>query len=232
MNYRKLGLIGAMAEEVDKMIEHMDQKSSSTRAGIEFVEGHLHGSEVVVVKCGVGKVNAAVCTQLLIDQFGADAIIFTGVAGALHPELNIGDIVISTECMQHDMDASALGFERGVIPFASRSIFPSDEQLVQLAYECSNQLFPGRVRQGRIVSGDQFIADRDQVKVLHEQLHGVCTEMEGAAVAQVCSMNAIPHVIIRSMSDRANGDAPANFQEFCQQAADHSYQIIERMLLS
>lgn len=226
----KIGLIGAMVEEVELIIRHMNNQSSSTKAGIEFHEGTLHGCQVVTVKCGVGKVNAAICTQILIDTYKVDSIIFTGVAGALHPDLDIGDIVISSECMQHDMDVTALGFELGTIPFAPVSVFPSDPKLAQLAFECSKQLFGERVRQGRILSGDQFIADREEVQRLHRQLQGICTEMEGAAVAQVCSMNQIPHVIIRSMSDKANGHAPANFQQFCTQAAEHSYRIVDRML--
>lgn len=228
----KIGLIGAMVEEVDKIIQHMDRRTTIIKAGLQFYEGRIHQHEVVVVQCGVGKVNAAVCSQIMIDQFHTDLVLFTGVAGALHPALDIGDIVVSTECMHHDMDATALGFARGEIPYAPISVFPSDEHISALAYECSQQLFPGRVRRGRIVSGDQFIADRDEVRMLHEELDGVCTEMEGAAVAQVCHMNSIPHVIIRSMSDRANGDAPANFQQFCILAADHSYQIIECILRS
>src|SRR5690606_36952384 len=148
-------------------------------AGIVFVEGTIQGRQAVLCKCGVGKVNAAVCTQLLIDRFRVDAIIFTGVAGALDPSFSLGDIVISKECMQHDMDVSALGDGRGMIPYQDVSIFPADERLVAAALSAGSQC-EGKAVTGRVLSGDQFIANRDTVRLLHEELQGACTEMEGA----------------------------------------------------
>ncbi|MDF2663667.1 MAG: 5-methylthioadenosine/adenosylhomocysteine nucleosidase, partial [Paenibacillus sp.] len=226
------GLIGAMAEEIERIEERLTNEKVTDKAGIRFMEGTFCGKSVVLCRSGVGKVNAAVCTQLLIDQFGVDAIIFTGVAGALDPALDIGDIVISSDCMQHDMDASALGFPRGTIPFADTSVFPADQALVKLAVQAGEQQESGRIVCGRVLSGDQFIADRDTVKLLHEQLGGTCTEMEGSAVAQVCAMNGIPYVVIRSMSDKADGSAHVNFAEFTVKAADRSYAIVERMVSS
>jgi len=227
----KIGLIGAMVEEIRLMEEKLEQETVTVKAGIRFMEGTLNGKPVVLCKSGVGKVNAAVCTQILIDRFGADAVIFTGVAGALDPSLDIGDVVVSTECVQHDMDASPLGFPRGTIPFADTSVFPADPELVRLAYEASKALPGGRVLKGRVLSGDQFVADRETVRRLHEELQGVCVEMEGAAVAQVCAMNGVPYVVIRSMSDKADGSAHVNFAEFAVQAANRSCQIVNRMLL-
>jgi adenosylhomocysteine nucleosidase len=160
-----------------------------------------------------------------------DAIVFTGVAGALDPSLDIGDIVISTDCMQHDMDVTALGFPRGIIPFQDTSIFVSDPLLKKVAFEASVKLFSEKAKLGRILSGDQFIADREKVNALHNELDGACTEMEGAATAQVCVSNDTAFVIIRSMSDKANGLAPDNFTEFTKQAAFHSFQIVEEMLV-
>lgn len=174
--------------------------------------------------------NAAACTQILIDRFGVDAIIFTGVAGALDPTLNIGDIVISSDCQQHDMDASPLGFARGVIPFADRSVFPADERLIKLAAEAGESVAEGRVLIGRVLSGDQFIADRELVRKLHTEMGGACIEMEGSAVAQVCAMNGLPYVVIRSMSDKADGSAHVNFAEFTVKAADRSFRIVEQMI--
>jgi adenosylhomocysteine nucleosidase len=227
MSYGKIAIIGAMKEEIELLINHMDGVTENVKAGITFREGSFLGKQVVVCKSGVGKVNAAVTTQILIDQFGAEAVLFTGVAGALHPELNIGDIVISSECMQHDMDVTALGFPRGVIPYEETSIFPADAGLLQLAAASGERLFHGRVKEGRVLSGDQFVSSREVVGDLHRELGGMCTEMEGAAVAQVCSMNAIPYVVIRSMSDKADGSAHVNFAEFTQQASDNSYRMIE-----
>jgi adenosylhomocysteine nucleosidase len=230
MRYGKIGIIGAMLEEVELIQQKMRVEKSVHRAGIQFIEGSFCGKDIVVCKSGVGKVNAAMCTQALIDFFEVDAVVFTGVAGALDPSLNIGDIVISTDCMQHDMDVTALGFSRGIIPFEETSIFVSDSNLSKFAYDASAKLFPGKVKVGRVLSGDQFIASRDKVEELFKELDGICTEMEGAATAQVCVTNQIAFVIIRSMSDKANGSAPDNYAEFMTQAALRSYQIVEEML--
>jgi adenosylhomocysteine nucleosidase len=230
MAYGKLGLIGAMNEEIELLLKHMEQVTETTKAGIRYAEGRFFGKQAVVCRSGVGKVNAAVCTQILIDRFGVEAVIFTGVAGALDPGLNIGDIVVSTECVQHDMDVTALGFPRGVIPYEQTSVFKADSELLRRAYESSTRLFAGRTKKGRILSGDQFIADRNLVRQLHEELNGTCTEMEGAAVAQVCSMNGVPFVILRSMSDKADGSAHVNFDEFKVRASENSYRIVEDMV--
>jgi adenosylhomocysteine nucleosidase len=230
MNQSAIGLIGAMQEEVALIIEQLVQRQTTIKAGIEFHEGLFLQKKVVVCKSGVGKVNAAVCTQILIDTFEVQSIIFTGVAGALHPDLNIGDIVISADCMQHDMDVTALGFPKGIIPFDEVSIFKADLNLQELAFNSSTKLFNGKTMQGRILSGDQFIASRDKVKQLFEDMEGTCTEMEGAAVAQVCSMNTLPFVIIRSMSDKADGSAHMNFAEFTTLASRHSFMIVEEMV--
>ena len=230
MSYHKIGLIGAMNEEIELLLGDLQQSKRSERAGITFYEGVFHGKEVVLCKSGVGKVNAAVTTQILIDTFGVDSILFTGVAGALHPDLNIGDIVVSTVCKQHDMDVRALGFERGVIPYQERSTFEAAPDLVEKAREACERLFQGRYRLGAVLSGDQFVASRELVQELCETMDGACTEMEGAAVAQVCDMHRVPFVVIRSMSDRADGSAHVNFAEFTIQAAKHSYQIIDDIL--
>ncbi|MCR8641837.1 5'-methylthioadenosine/adenosylhomocysteine nucleosidase [Paenibacillus sp. N1-5-1-14] len=223
----QIALIGAMNEEIELLLQAMDNVTQTKRAGIVFHTGIFHGKNVVVCRTGVGKVNAAVCTQILIDTFEVKSIIFTGVAGALDPELNIGDIVVSKECMQHDMDVTPLGFARGIIPYEEISIFQADPQLVELALASSSRLFPGRSKHGRVLSGDQFVASREVVSQLHTELEGTCTEMEGASVAQVCSMNEIPFVIIRSMSDKADGSAHVNFGEFTVQASRNSFRMIE-----
>lgn len=229
MAYSKIGIIGAMAEEIELLHKHVEVASEFTKAGITYYEGTFHGKSVIFCKSGVGKVNAAVCTQLLLDA-GASCVLFTGVAGALDPSLNIGDIVVSTSCIQHDMDVTPLGFAKGVIPFHPNSDFQADSQLVQLAYEASERLFPGRSLKGKVLSGDQFIASRETVEMLHQTLDGACAEMEGAAVAQVCDMNNIPFVVIRSMSDKADGSAHVNFAEFTVEASTNSYRIIDEII--
>jgi len=230
LQYRTIGLIGAMDEEVERFLGRMEGEKETVKAGIRFREGEWNGKRVIVCKCGVGKVNAAVCTQILIDTFGVEAIVFTGVAGALHPELNIGDIVVSTDCLQHDMDVTPLGFAKGQIPFSDESVFPASEDLIRAALEAGESLFPGLTRSGRVLSGDQFVANRETVAALHREHEGVCVEMEGAAVAQVCRLNGTPFVILRSMSDKADGSAHVNFPEFTKLAAERSAAIVERML--
>jgi adenosylhomocysteine nucleosidase len=229
MAFNKIGIIGAMAEEIELLHQHVDNPSLTTKAGIDYYEGKLHGKSIIFCKSGVGKVNAAVCTQILLDM-GADCVLFTGVAGAVAPQLNIGDIVISTSCIQHDMDCSPLGFARGTIPFHPRSEFAADAGLVELAVAARGKLFAGRSLKGIVLSGDQFIASRETVKLLHETFQGACAEMEGASVAQVCDMNQIPFVIIRSMSDKADGSAHVNFSEFTVTASNNSFQMIDEMV--
>lgn len=230
MTWNKIALIGAMNEEIELLVAHMTDIRETVKAGITFREGTYFGKNVVVCRTGVGKVNAAVTTQILIDQFGVEAVIFTGVAGALDPELQIGDLVISTECVQHDMDVTALGFPRGVIPYAENSVYAADSKLVDLAVASGEKLFADKVKKGRVLSGDQFIASREVVANLYQELNGVCVEMEGSSVAQVCTMNAIPYVVLRSMSDKADGSAHVNFAEFTVIASENSYKMVEDMV--
>lgn len=229
MTFGTVGIIGAMREEVELLHRHVQVDGTWTKAGITYTEGVLHGRRVIFCRSGVGKVNAAVCTQILIDG-GADCVLFTGVAGALDPELEVGDIVISATCQQHDMDVTPLGYPRGVIPFQEHSEFAADPQLVELARQAGEALFPGRCRTGKVLSGDQFIASRRTVHELYETMGGACAEMEGAALAQVCVMNGVPFVVIRSMSDKADGGAPESFEAFTVEAANRSFQLIEAMI--
>lgn len=230
MNVKKYAIIGAMKEEIELLVQHMDHVTKTTKAGIVYHEGVFYGKQAVVCMTGVGKVNAAVCTQILIDTFGVEAVIFTGVAGALDPQLEIGDLVVSSECMQSDMDVTALGFPLGTIPYQETSIFKADARLVELAMQSCERLFPGKAKLGRVLSADKFITNREEVSHLHQELGGLCTEMEGAALAQVCAMNDVPYVVIRSMSDKADGSADVNFAEFTSLAANHSYRIVEDMM--
>ncbi len=229
----KIGMIGAMDEEIALYLEAMNGVKETTRAGITYYEGEMEGKSVVLCKSGVGKVNAAVTTQMLIDGFQVDRVIFTGVAGAVHPDLNIGDIVVSTDCMQHDIDVTALGFQPGQIPFTDRWVWEADADLQKLAIEAGKDLEAGvNVVSGRILSGDQFVASREKVQWLHDQFNAHCTEMEGAAVGQVCAMNGVPFVVVRSMSDKADGSAHVNFVEFTKLASQRSYAIVAKMLRS
>jgi adenosylhomocysteine nucleosidase len=230
-NAMRVGIIGAMDEEIALYLEAMQETKAETKAGITYYEGVLEGRDVVLCKSGVGKVNASVCTQILIDRFQVERVIFTGVAGAVHPALNIGDIVVSTDCVQHDIDVTPLGFQPGQIPFTDRWIWEADPQLIQLAVKAGEQVDEGvSVVTGRILSGDQFVADREKVQWFYRQFAAHCTEMEGAAVGQVCAMNNVPFVIVRCMSDKADGSAHVNFTEFTKLASKRSFEIVSNML--
>lgn len=229
MSNQKIGIIGAMNEEIELLHQQVKKASHFVKAGISFYEGHFCGKDVIFCKSGVGKVNAAVCTQAMLDA-GATSILFTGVAGALDPKLAIGDIVISSSCIQHDVDVTPLGFKRGEIPYQARSEYVADKTLVRLAQEAGENLFPGRCLVGKVLSGDQFIASRSVVDDLYHTFSGACAEMEGAAVAQVCDMNETPFVVIRSMSDKADGSAHVNFAEFTIQASEHSFLMIQEII--
>lgn len=227
----RIGIIGAMDEEIGLYLEAMETSETVVKAGIQYHTGKLEGIDVVLVKSGVGKVNASVCTQILIDRFNVEQIIFTGVAGAVHPDLTIGDIVVSSDCLQQDMDVTPLGFAPGQIPYTDKWTWEADQKLVDLAMEASKQVNgEGRVVSGRILTGDQFIADPAKVAALYEKFNGACIEMEGAAVAQVSTMNDVPFVIVRSMSDKADGSAHVNFAEFTHLASRRSYEIVLQML--
>jgi adenine phosphoribosyltransferase/5'-methylthioadenosine/S-adenosylhomocysteine nucleosidase len=223
------GIMGAMQEEIDLYLVELGGCSEKTLSGLTFFSGSLAGKEVVVVKSGVGKVNAGMCAQTLINSFGVSSVIFTGVAGALNPELGIKDIVISRDSMQHDMEAKGLGFEHGQIPFTGLRIFSASPELRKAALAAAQSLSLNVV-EGRILTGDQFITDAAKAAFLRKEFGGDCVDMESAAVAHVCALNGIPHVIIRSVSDRADHSAPVDFPEFCKEASKNSFRLVRHML--
>lgn len=226
-----VGIIGAMDEEVLTLKERMHIQEVRSIASLEFYIGKLNEASVVVVMGGIGKVNAALCTQVLIDCFHVDAIINTGVAGALSNQLEIGDVVISSDALQHDMDATAFGYPLGQIPRMDTFSFAADEHLISIAKKATDVLPQSvGVYTERIVSGDYFVADPKKKAWLIDKFNGFCTEMEGAAIAQVAHINKIPFVIIRSISDKADASAEMNFDEFVQKAANHSCKMICKML--
>ncbi len=186
---------------------------------------------MILCKSGVGKVNAALTTQILIDKYEITHLLFTGVAGAVDHTLDVGDLVVSTSAMHHDIDASPLGFKRGEVPmYEDSSDFKADENLVRLAVKAAKEVTNKHVVQGRVMSGDQFIADSEYVQSLRNDFDGACVEMEGAAVAQVAVMNQVPYVIIRSISDKANGEASMSFSEFTELASEQSHILVSRLL--
>lgn len=226
-----IGIIGAMDEEVSRLKENMQVKKVEKKACMEFFEGDLAGKDVVIVRSGIGKVNAGICTQILVDDFGVDAVINTGVAGSLRNEINIGDIVLSTDALQHDMDATGFGYEPGVIPRMKDSVFVADEKLCSLAKEVNESVNTEIATfEGRIVSGDQFISDHEKKEQLVNTFQGYCTEMEGAAIAQVCYLNQIPFLIIRAISDKADNSATMDYGEFEVKAIEHTVKLLTGMM--
>lgn len=224
---KTIGIIGAMEVEVAQLKEAMQQQELLQRAGMDFCRGILEGHEVVVVKSGVGKVNAAVCTQILADEFEVDAIVNTGIAGSLKPEINIGDIVISTDVVHHDMDATGFGYPLGQVPQMNVFSFAASETLRETAREvCAGEIPDIGVFEGRIVSGDQFIAERDKKEMIASAFGGYCTEMEGAAIAQTAWLNGIEFVIIRAISDKADDSANMDYEMFEKKAIEHSIRLI------
>ncbi len=231
MSEKKIGIIGAMDEEVSKIKDCLEHMQVTTIAAMDFYEGSLNGINVVIVRSGIGKVNAAICTQILIDKFNVTAIINTGIAGSLKNEINIGDIVLSTDAIQHDVDAAAFGYELGVIPRMDTSDFKASQELITIAEQsCKNILKHVNVFCGRILSGDQFISDKEKKDWLTNTFAGYCTEMEGAAIAQTAYLNQIPFLIIRAISDKADDSAHMDYPEFETMAIENSVLLLKEML--
>ena len=223
-----LGIIGAMQEEVALLISELSDHSQQLSPGVTLHSGVLDGHDVLITEGGIGKVNAAMTTAALIAA-GASQVIFTGVAGGVHPELRVGDIVVSSDCVQHDVDVTALGYELGVIPGEALS-WEADQTLREVALDAARELEGLRAVEGRIASGDQFVASREKVQWLWETFGAACAEMEGAAVAQVCAKHNVPFVVIRSVSDTADHDANVDYREFMPKVARHAKQVVRGML--
>ncbi len=231
MHFNKLGIIGAMDEEVASLKKMMSDSETKNIAGMTFYEGELNNQSVVIVMSGIGKVNAAICTQILVDLYHIDAVINTGVAGSLNNEINIGDIVLSVDALQHDMDATGFGYEAGVIPRMETSLFVANEDLRTLAKTVCQEVNPEiSVFEGRIVSGDQFISNHDIKTRLVEMFKGDCCEMEGASIAQAAYLNQIPFLIIRAISDKADGSAEMDYGEFEMKAIQHTVHLVTGIL--
>lgn len=226
-----LAIIGAMEEEVAKLKEKLTEVSVETRARMDFCRGKLGGKEVVLVRSGIGKVNAAVCTQILADVYQAEAVINTGIAGSLKAEIDIGDIVLSEDAVQYDVDVTDFGHPVGQIPRVDTFSFPADPGLIRLAQDCCSRVNPHiHTFTGRVVSGDQFISDKSKKRWLIDTFGGCCTEMEGAAIAQACYLNGIPYLVVRSISDKADDSATMDYSAFEAQAIANSVSLLEEMI--
>ncbi len=225
-----LGIIGAMDAEVAKLKELMTEVEITEASSMEFYKGKLNGADAVVVRAGVGKVNAACCTQALIDRFLVGCVINTGIAGSLRAEIDIGDIVLATDAVEHDMDVAALGYAPGKIPDMEADSFAADEKLRQIAKESCRKVNPDiQVYEGRVVTGDQFISSKEKKAWLTETFGGFCTEMEGAAIAHAAYLNRVPFLIVRAISDKADDSAQMDYPTFEAKAIAHSVRLIEEM---
>ena len=216
---KSIGIIGAMEEEVAILKEKMEDVRIIKKASMDFYEGTLAGRKTVVVRSGIGKVNAGICAQILADVFSVEAIINTGIAGSLNKDINIGDIVLSTDVVQHDMDATGFGYRKGQIPQMPVFYFAADEKLRQLAAEVCREVNPDiQVFEGRIASGDQFVCDQGAKDGIVSEFAAYATEMEGAAIGQAAYLNEIPFLVIRAISDKADGSAQMDYSEFEKKA--------------
>lgn len=228
---KKIGIIGAMELEVEELKSKMEITRREENASMEFLEGMLNGTDVVIVRSGIGKVNAALCTQILCDVFEVTHIINTGVAGSLKNEINIGDIVVSTDALHHDVDVRVFGYPLGEVPQMGCLAFEADEKLSALAVECCKEVNTDiSVYSGRIVSGDQFISDKQVKEHIITNFGGFCVEMEGASIAHAAYLNHVPFVIIRAISDKADDSAEMDYPTFEKAAAAHSAALVEHML--
>jgi len=215
----KLGIIGAMQIEVDALQQKMEACELTQIAGMEFYSGILNGVSAVVVQCGVGKVNAAMCVQILCDRFQVSHIVNTGVAGSLCNELDIGDLVISEDAVYHDFDCHVLNYRVGQVPDMSTWSFPADPELSKFAYKAAHAVNPNHVKIGRIASGDQFVCQKELKNTIIENTGALCTEMEGAAIAHAAYRNQTPFVVIRAISDKADDSAEMDYPTFEKIAA-------------
>lgn len=227
----KTGIIGAMDEEVTSLKAALTNPKTTTLADMVFYEGKLDGADVVVVQCGMGKVNAGICANTLINDFGCTRVINTGVAGSLDAQIDIGDIVVSTDAVQHDFTVEAIGFQKGEIPYTGLYAFPADEAMRKAAVEAVGAAAPEiSVFEGRVCSGDQFISSKEQRNKIITDFGGMCCEMEGGAIAQVCYLNHTPFVIIRAISDKADESDEMSYEEFKVSAAKHCADVVRYMI--
>ncbi len=221
----KLGIIGAMAVEVAALKETMENKTITAHAGMEFCEGILEGCPAVVVQCGVGKVNAAMCAQILCDIYGVTHLVNTGIAGSLCADLDICDLVISRDAIHHDFDLRFWNRPIGQVPGMDVIAFPADEKLMELAFAAAESVNPGHTKTGRVASGDQFICSKEQKDKIIADTQGICAEMEGASIAHTAYRNGVPFVIIRAISDKADGSAEMDYPTFEAIAAERCTRV-------
>ena len=230
---KNIGIIGAMDIEIEGIRAEMEVLETKKVLGTDFYIGKLAGKDVVLALAGVGKVNAAICTQVMIDLMGVDAIVSVGVAGAISGELKIGDVVVASDLIYHDMDAASFGYHPGFIPRMKESNFIADERMSAAAHRAGVEVMSAtnnKVVSGRMATGDQFISTDEDKKRIADVFNAACVEMESTAIAHTCYLNNIPFAAIRAISDSADDSADFAFQKFLVIAAERSGKIIINMI--
>ena len=233
-----IGIIGAMENELTNLLETMSKYKAVKSGGFDFYSGKIEGNDVTILRCGIGKVNAAVGCALLIQNFKPDCVINTGSAGGIHGELQVGDAIISTGLVYHDVDVTAFNYAPGQLP-KQPQIFPVDEGLVKTAEAAIDELKREKIlpetfkhRRGLIGSGDIFMHEPERIAAMREIFPDIAAvEMEGAAVAHCCYLFSVPVLVIRALSDIAGKESPVSFEEFLPVASKHSAHIVERLCL-
>ena len=225
----KLGIIGAMDVEVATLKQKMQNITVTNRANMAYFEGTLEGLDCVVVQCGVGKINAAMCTQILIDCFGVTHIVNTGIAGSLCADLDIGDLVISRDAIHHDFDLRFWGRPVGQVPGMDVIAFPADAGMMEAAFTAAEAENPGHTTIGRVASGDQFICSKEQKEKIIADTSALCAEMEGASIAHTAYRNGVPFVIVRAISDKADDSAEMDYPTFEAIAAQRCANVTCRL---
>jgi adenosylhomocysteine nucleosidase len=229
-----IGVIGAMAEEIDLFKKKMKIKETHTYARVDYHVGEMAGQEVVLVQAGIGKVKSTISTQILIDHFAVDMIVFTGLAGALAPNLKRGDLIVANQVVQYDFDLTAFGRRPGELPDIGRLLEP-DPKLVKFLCSAYDEVFSHhddvpRLIVGAICSGDRFITDRRDIAWLQREFGAVATEMEGAAVGYTCFVNDVSFAILRTISDTGGEGATDDFDAYLKVASENSFMIVSTML--
>ncbi|MGN0106625.1 MAG: 5'-methylthioadenosine/adenosylhomocysteine nucleosidase [Hominilimicola sp.] len=225
-----VGIIGAMELEVQALKELMDKADIQKISTIDFYKGNINGVDTVVAVAGVGKVNAAVCAQTMILKYSPDLIINVGVAGGLADNFRIGDIAVADYVVEHDMDTSPLGDEKGFISGINMVQMPCDKPLADMMIKAVDTVGGIKAQRGIIASGDQFIDTQEERGRIINEFGAIATEMEGASIGHVCTMNNVCFGVLRAISDGANDDSYMDFPEFAKMAAENSIKIILELL--
>lgn len=224
-----IGIICAMQIEADGILALAQNTREETINDLRFISGTLNGKEIVTVVCGVGKVNAAMCAVTLINRYAPKLVINSGVAGALSPLVSIGDLVIATKTVEHDMNTTALGDKQGEISFPDGKVtyFVCDKNASSLLAECARELPETKTAQGIIASGDIFVSDRRKRLLINDRFGAVACEMEGAAIGHVCHCCRVPYAVLRAISDDMDENKGVDFVRFCALAAEKTVAVID-----